>query len=195
MSRSDQGFSLLELVVVLAIFALVALTGTQVIRAAIQADTRLSEIGDDSRELAVALALLRRDLGAAIGIGFVSPAGAAEPPLRIGAEGFSLSVGGLGFGPQDSGFGRVVWRLDRASGALTRQVWTTLTPAAPQAGSGEVTLLRDVRAISVEAFQLPGGWQPGFTADPRQPVSLPRALRVRIDHARYARLDTVVSLQ
>ncbi len=195
MRRASRGFSMFELVVVLAIFALVALTGTQVIRATVQADHRLSQISDTSRELAVALALLRRDLGAAIGIGFVAPAGGAEPPLRIGADGFSLSVGGLGTGPDQDGLGRVVWRLDRASGTLTRRVWPTLAPAASQAASAEVTLLGGVRSIAVEAFQLPGGWQPGFVADPRQPVSLPRALRVRIDHARHERLETVVSLR
>ncbi len=194
--RRDTGFSLLELVVVLAIFAMVALIGTQVIRATVTTDRRLSALSESGEELAVALALLRRDLGAAIGIGFITPSGAGERALRVGADGFSLSVGGLaGLPGSSAGLGRVVWRLDPGSGQLTRRVWTTLAPGSDRAASPEVVVLTDVTGIAVQSFTPETGWQPGYAADPRTPDALPHGLRVRLDHRRHNRLDTLVALR
>lgn len=196
MNRRTHGFSLLELVVVLAIFALVALMGVQVIRASVGADRRLTEISETSGELALALALLRRDLAAGIGLPFYPESGGAESALRVGQGGFALSVSGLGGAEQGgSGLGRVVWRLDAGDGRLTRQVWTTLSPGGARAAGPQVVMLDGVDEITVESFSLQSGWRQGFAADPRDPNALPRGLRVRLDHRRFAQLETLVSLR
>ncbi len=196
MTRRANGFSLLELVVVLAIFALVALVGVQVIRSTVLTEQRLASTGAANAELAVTLALLRRDMRAAIGVGFFTPTGIDEPALQIRQNGFSLSVGGLsGIENSAPDLGRITWRRDPATGQLRRQVWTTLVPGGPGAGGAEVTMLGDVAGLAVEAFTPAAGWQPGFTADPRAASSLPHALRVRLQHAVFGQIETLVSLR
>jgi len=196
MRDRTKGFTLIELVVVLAIFSLVALVGVQVIRTTVVADRRLAEVSASSSELAVALALLRRDLRAVIGVSFSTPSGGSEPPLRIGQDGFALSVSGLGgVAGSDAGLGRVVWRRDPITGQLQRQVWTTLSPGSAQAAGPEVMVLSGVNGITVESFDFADGWQPGFVADPRTPNGLPRALRVRLEHGVHGVLETLVALQ
>ncbi len=188
--RHMRGFSLLELVAVLAIFALVALIGVQAIQGAVRSSERLTEISQDSGELAVALALLRRDLGAAVPLRF----GEGEAALRAGQGGFALSTGGLArLGAGASGLGRVVWRHDRAAGVLYRGVHTSLTPGRDRVA--EVAVLRGVSGFELDSFEPEGGWRPGFAADPRDVARLPLGLRVRIDHARAGAVDTVVSLR
>ena len=192
--KRNGGFSLPELVVVLAIFALVALIGLQVIRATVRSSDRLAEISESSGELAVGLALLRQDLAAALPRVFHPSTGGLEPALLVATpESFSLSVGGLArLNPGVSGLGRVTWRLDRATGQLFRQVFTTLTPgAAPR----EVPVMTGISEFALASYTVQGGWRAGFSADPRAPEVLPIGLKLRLTHSRAGALETVVSLR
>jgi len=192
--KRSAGFSLLELVVVLAIFALVSLIGVQVIQATVRSSERLTEVSEESRELALALALLRQDLNAALARSFIPANNGLDPALKLGPGGFSLTVGGLArFKPGTSGFGRVTWRFDAAKGQLFRQVQTSLTPGAARVP--EVAVLSGVRALDLFSYEAQSGWKPGFAGDPRNPARLPLGLRVRLDLARVGVLDTVVSLR
>ena len=188
------GFSLLELVAVLAIFALVALIGVQVIQATVRSSDRLSEISESSGELAVGLALLRQDLNAALPRSFSPAGGGLEPALRAAAPGgFSLTIGGLArIGPNKSGIGRVAWRLDRATGQLYRQVFTSLNPGGR---APEVAVMSGVSRFELASYAVQGGWRAGFSADPRNIGALPLGLRVRLTHARAGDLEAVVSLR
>lgn len=192
--RRTSGFSLLELVVVLSIFALVALIGVQVIQATVRSSDRLTQISKDSGELAVTLALLRQDLNAGLARQFTPANGGTEPALKVGPGAqFSLTVGGLArLNANVSGQGRVTWRLN-GSGQLTRQVLTTLTPGPGRVP--EVVVANGVRAMNFFSYQRRSGWQPGFAHDPGNPEILPLGLRVRLDLPRAEALDTVVSLR
>ncbi|MCG6902168.1 MAG: prepilin-type N-terminal cleavage/methylation domain-containing protein [Rhodobacter sp.] len=193
MKRSG-GFSLLELVVVLAIFALVALIGVQVIQATVRNSRQLTRISEESGELAVGLALLRQDLNAALPRSYTPPNGGTRPALTVTSpDRFSLTVGGLAqLDRNASGLGRVTWRFDRPTGQLYRQVWTSLNPGglAP-----EVPVLGDVSEFALSHFTTQGGWRAGYSADPRNIGQLPLGLRVRLTHARAGEVLTVVSLR
>lgn len=192
--RRANGFSLLELVAVLAIFALVALIGVQVIQATVRSSERLSDISEDSGELAVGLALLRQDLNAALPRSFSPARGGQEPALRVATpDSFSLSVGGLArLDAAASGLGRVTWRLDHGTGQLYRQVFTSLTPAGR---APEVVVLGGITRFELASYAARGGWRTGFSADPRNIDDLPLGLRVRLTHERAGDLETVVSLR
>jgi len=189
-----KGFSLLELVVVLAIFALVALIGVQVIQATVRSSDRLTEVSEQSAELALALALLRQDLGAALPRAFTPPNGGTEPALSVGSGGFSLTVGGLvPLSPNASGLGRVTWKLVPGSDQLVRQVWTTLTPGGGR--PAETIVLTGIERLELDSYQAQSAWRPGFSPDPRNIGELPLGLRVRIEHIRLGTLETLVSLR
>ncbi len=192
----DRGFTLLELVVVLAMFSLVALIGVRVLQSALQTDRHLTQASALSAELSYGLALLRRDLDAAANLVFTPPRGRPEPALDVSEDGFALSLlglsgGGLGVA---GGEGRVVWRLDRARGELKRELWPTLAPASSRAAGPEVVVLTGVRGIDITVFVDGRGWQDAATAAGFG-VGLPRAVRVRLSHERVAGLETVAVLR
>lgn len=194
MMRKAGGFSLLELIAVLAIFAVVALIGVQVIQASVRSSERLTTLSDETSKLAYALAVLRHDLNAALPRRFTPPDGGTEPALVSRAGGFSLSVGGLArLDPGATGFGRVIWRFNRRDGTLLRQVWTTLTPGG--SAPPEVLVLDGIDAFDLASFTLEGGWRDGFAADPRNTAALPMGLRIRLTHRRADALETIVSLR
>lgn len=192
MSRA-RGFSLIELVAVLAIFAVVALIGVQVIQAAVRSSDRLTAVSEETAGLAQALALLRQDLNAALPRRFTPPDGGDEPALVTRRSGFSLSVGGLArLNAGATGFGRVTWALDRGTGTLSRSVWPTLTPGrgAPEA----VAVLEGVEDFALDSFSVGTGWTDGFSADPRDTSALPLGLRVRMGRGEGT-YETLVSLR
>lgn len=192
------GFSLLELVVVLAIFTVVALIGVQVIAQVVRADRRLAEVNDTTADLAYGLALLRADLDAAIGLSFHPPNGLALPALDAPARQhrFALSLGGQatldGHGPARI---RVIWRLNEATGAVTRQVWPSLIPGDIRLASPEVVIFEDVEEMSLEGYEAEGGWTVGFPKPDAPPDRLPAALRVTLRHETLDRLQTLVTLR
>jgi general secretion pathway protein J len=191
-----KGFSLLELVAVLAIFAVVALIGVQVMQSTLRSSERLTDISEQSREIAVALSLLRQDLGNAVPRAFIPPGGGQQPALVQGQGGFALSVGGLArLDPGASGFGRVIWRYDPTTDQLLRRVWTSLNPGDPRAASPEITVLSGVNSVALFSYDVQGGWRPGFASDPGNPSVLPLGVRLRIDHTRAEALDVTVSLR
>jgi len=192
--RQERGFSLLELVAVMSIFAMVALIGVQVIQASLRNSERLTDISESSGELAVGMALLRQDLISALARKFTPFDGGAEPALKIVPGGFALTLGGLArIDPQTTGQGRVIWRHDPVTSALTRQVWTSLTPGR---ATPEVTVvIRDVAQFSLSSYGIQSGWRAGFNADPRNIETLPLGLKLRFEHAKAGEVETVVSLR
>lgn len=196
--RRQKGFSLLELVVVLAMFAIVALIGVKVIQATLQTDRRFQAIDDEAGELAVGLALLRQDLKAAVGLPFYAPGGRAEPALDAPARvaQFSLSIGGMGLdGTVPSGQGRVTWRLDQATGQVLRQLWPVLSPADRQVAGAEMPVFSGIRSLELQGFIADTGWTVGFPKPNIGALTLPDALRVRLVHDRLDTLETLVVLQ
>ncbi len=193
--RRQAGFSLRELVAVMAIFALDALIGVQVIQASVRSSERLTKISDESADLAVALAQLRQDLDMALALPFTTPSGTPEPALLAGDGGFALTVGGIAVLGDGSGQGRVVWRHDPVTETLVRQLWPTRIPASGRAAGPDIAVLEDVTALSISSYTARAGWRAGFANDPRNPDDLPLGLRVRIEHARLGALETVVSFR
>lgn len=194
MTRREGGFSLLELMVVLAIFSVVALAGVQATRAVLRADTGLRAAGEDGRALALALRLLRRDLEARVDLPYTAPDGGLEPPLLIDpARGrIAVSAAGMlrGTDPPAEGAARVEWRLDRARGALERRI-LPLAPAegAVQANAPGAVLLEGVTALRVQVHD-GTQWRaaPAGAAD----ASAAAGVEVVIEQARHGAIRLVV---
>ncbi len=190
----ETGFSLLELVVVVAIFALVAIMSVQALRGTLRAQQTLDAKAETNAGLTLALARLRLDLESAVALTFQDADGVEQPALRLGpADGrMGLSVAGMArFSDEPgAGLGRIEWRLNPDSAQIMRRYWPTLIPARKQAGGPELAVMNDVRDLQIWTFSAETGWIAGWPA-PENPASLPLAIRVVIETGALGRLELV----
>jgi len=164
---STAGITLIELVVAMAIFALVAIMGAQTLTGTLRQRDRLDEIAQANAGLSTGLAILRNDLGAVVPMLFYPPGGTPRSALEGPREGgaFSVSLAGqarIGAPNGDVGLARAQWRLDHDKKVLFRRVWPTLYPAAQNSLSPEMVVLDGVEAIAFRSFWAGQGWISGL---------------------------------
>lgn len=198
MSGQGRGFTLIELVAAIAIFALVATMGLQALTMGLRSQAGLEAAAAGEEALVRTLALLRRDLAAAAPIPFQPPAGTAETAWTAPAGGnrFALSLGGQARlpGAGEAGLGRVEWRLDAATGTLYRRFWPTLAPREAAAAGPEVAMLEGVEAIVLDEF--PPGAEPRgnpFDVEDTPAARLPPGFELSLTSRRFGALRLVVA--
>ncbi|MCJ7874788.1 prepilin-type N-terminal cleavage/methylation domain-containing protein [Phaeobacter sp. J2-8] len=163
---ADAGLSLIELVVAMAMFALVAVMGLQSLTGTIRVSERLTQIDTETTELGNALALLRNDLTSLVPMLFYPPQGAPRAAIDLSQDGtrLGLSIAGQeSFTPSHTDRHRAEWSFDPAKGTLTRQFWPALVPAEQVGISPEMTVLRDVQAFGLRTYWPNVGWVAGST--------------------------------
>ncbi len=215
-NSQSSGLSLLELVVAMALFALVAVMGVQLLTGTLRMRDRLQITSDDTADLSFALALLRADMDSIVPIVFTAPGARAVSALQVTPDQMAFSIGGQFDMAPVAGLGlhRVVWRVDSRAGALTRQIWPVLSPAEDTALAPEVTVLDGVSALSVRSLWPTAGWVRGALnptpvahSGPAQdgdrgPITnesysdqLPAAFEVTIDTDHFGRIVLLESLK
>lgn len=177
---ADQGLSLIELVLAMALFALVAVMGSQALTGMIRLREGLTERSSRTSALAEVTSLLRGDLNAMMPMLFYPPDRARpQAALRLtGGEGvtlLALSRGGLArfdAGPGTNlngtaslglGTGRVEWQL--RDGLLRRSYWPSLIPAETRAkvqtGQDFGPDLGGIEALQLRSYWPQIGWVAG----------------------------------
>ncbi len=207
-AASDSGISLIELVVVMAVFALVAVMSLQAMSATLRLRDRLAGIETRSAEVSRALTLLRADLDAAAPLLFYAPDGEARSAFMapVTASGqtrdLRISVAAQPVFPGSDGvqFARLHWWFDPAAQTLNRQRWPLLSPLEAQSQEPATELLSDVTGFEIRSHSrgfAPGqGWEQGDgqAADSLQ-TTLPAAIELLISTADQGPLRLLVSLQ
>ncbi len=178
-AAGSRGISLFELVVAMALFAMVATLGLQALSGTVQIGSRLGEasarVGAESR----AVTLLRQDLSRMVGLRFHPPRaeGFGQSALSLSPDGLQLSfsIAGqhddvaapitgasmTGASVIGAGLQRVVWRLDPASGQLSRQIWPMLHPADARQQAPATVWLTEVASLQLRSFSRQTGWVAG----------------------------------
>ena len=177
-AAGSRGLSLFELVVAMALFAMVATLGLQALSGTVQIGNRLgavsAQVGAESR----AVTLLRQDLSRMVGLRFHPPGGAGfgQSALSLSADGLQLSFSIAGQhddvaapisgasvigASMTAGLQRVVWRLDPASGQLSRQIWPGLHPAHARQQAPATVWLTEVASLQLRSFSRQTGWVAG----------------------------------
>ncbi|MDZ4364984.1 type II secretion system minor pseudopilin GspJ [Brevundimonas sp.] len=187
-SAKRAGFTLVEVLIALMIFALIAAAGTGVIAMSIDNRFAVKESTDQTAELQRTRALLKADIGQVVTRRSRGPTGQAEPSaLRGGAAtGEPLLVlnrsGWSNPGERDrASLQRVEYRL--VEDRLERRVFAHMDGARP--GPAQV-LFRDIEGATV-AFVSAGQETPTFT--PAQNRPLPDAVRVRLVVRGYGEIE------
>ncbi|PYG27244.1 type II secretion system protein GspJ [Pelagimonas varians] len=161
----DAGLTLIELVVAMSIFALVAVMGAQALTGMMRNQESLTAKADQNARLSRAVSMLRADLSAAIPMSFYPPD--RQPPqsaIRFRSGVLSISVAGRQSFESErtvgSGFQRVEWRLQ--NGTLSRHSWSTLIPAQNSALQQGQEVLTGVRGLSLRSYVNGRGWIDGL---------------------------------
>lgn len=163
----DCGVSLIELVVAMALFALVAVMGTQALTGMMRMRGGLQGRAEQAAVLDRSLSLLRADLRALVPMLFYPPE--RQPPqsaLRFRNGLLGLSVGGqpalLATAvtvPQPLGIRRVEWQVQ--GDVLQRRSWPVLTPAQSSSRSPAQVVMTGVTGIRLRSYWADLGWVTG----------------------------------
>lgn len=153
---APAGFTLLELMVALALFSLVSVMSLQVLTGAVHQRRVMEQQADRATSLLRTMTVLRADLESLVPVPFTPPLGGQEPPYAPASGVLELSIGGqAGLGPtvgedqRADGFQRVLWRFDAAQATLSRQVWPVLHPREPAQIGPAIVMLEDVQSWQV----------------------------------------------
>ncbi len=201
MRQSTRGFTLLEVLIAIAIFALLGLGSYRMLHSVLNTDeaTRRHEL--QLREVVRAFAVLEQDLAQA-GARPVRDGYADLRPALLGeAEPATLEFTRLGWrnplGSPRSAWQRVRWQLTGST--LERQYWSVLDQAVDSAPRPQ-QVLSEVQNLQLRYLDDDGTWLSAWPpnedgSDPQQRLlQLPRAVEVSFEHPRYGLLTRVLRL-
>ena len=175
-----NGFTLVEMLVAVAIFGLIASAGVALLSVSVSAQEIADRKLSDASALRRASALLAADLANAAPRTRRDESGAVRPAFEATEDGYSLVRRGRENpdGAPRSSLQRVEIRL--AGAALERRTATYIDGTATDRSA---VLLSGVTRLSLHYRAPDGEWRERW--DPVDPAQLPRALEVVLETERY----------
>ena len=183
--RRAHGFTLLELLVALAAFALLAAAAHGTLQSMSQAAVSQREASARLQAMQLALGRLERELAQALPV--TARGGRGATALSGSAQSIEFStLGEAGWQPDAVIRGVRYWldgeRLLRASGT---------TPATSTTDDG-LDVLDGLSDLRFAYYARPGGWQAGWQASAAAP--LPAAVRIEMETSAGERFERIVEL-
>lgn len=165
--RDTRGLTLIELVVAMSVFALVAVMGLQSLSGLLRQRDRAAAFADQSAALGRAAGLIRHDLSAAMPLLFYPPDARAQSAMRAlaGNTGFALTVANARpYAPLGATglVQRVEYRLEAETGRLLRREWNTVWPVSEAQHGPDVPVLDGVTGLRLRSFWTGLGWVDGL---------------------------------
>ena len=185
------GFTLLELLVALAIFALLAVMAYGGLASVLNTRAASDVHADELRALEFTFRNLQRDIEQWVPRDVRDPYGDSRPALRGGpAYGVLLELTRGGWrnpaGLQRSTLQRVSYRLQ--DGALIRDQWLVLDPAQDSAVLAQPLLEEGVESVFIKFYDGQGQWHDAWPPLNVQNPGTPRLAEVTIETERWGRL-------
>lgn len=198
--RSARGFTLLELLIAIAIFALLGLAAYRMLDSVLSADAATRRHEQQLRELVRAMAAFERDVLQVAARPIRDPFGDPQPALRSEpSDASALELTRAGWrnplGQPRAELQRVRWQL--SGERWQRRYWRVLDqaqdsqPQVQRALDGVQTL--SLRYLDDEG-QWHADWPPPNAAGDSLLTGLPRALELRLEHRRYGELRRLLRL-
>jgi len=199
-----NGFTLLEVLIAITITAVIGLGVWQVLSSIVASRDRVDELAEKFDGLQRTILLLERDISQVVNRPARDIYGDFHPALTSREEGIALMLTRQGWrnplGLRRSSLQRVAWEYTGTE--IHRRYWPQVDQGQED-NSEDLLLLDDVAAFQVEFLDSQGNWRSEWPSDEelaatpsgvRPQTSLPRALRVTLEHDRFGRIERLFVL-
>lgn len=182
--RAERGLTLIELLIALAIFAVLAVFAYRAIDQLMRTERDVASASAAWESVARTFARLDRDASAALPRASINPFGQREPAVFYAARGNTLALTRAGFaGGEGASLApqRVAYRFD--DGEFKLWAWPSVD-AAPRSAPTAATLVSGVRAASWRFLDQRDlwvdAWPPANLVPPTHETALPKALELTL---------------
>ncbi|MGM0767682.1 MAG: type II secretion system minor pseudopilin GspJ [Pseudomonadota bacterium] len=195
---NQKGFTLMEVLIAVAITAVIGLGVWQVLSGVVLARDRVNEAADAFDQLQRAMLLLERDLTQLVNRPVRDMYGDYQPALTSREDEFALVLTRQGWrnplGTRRSALQRAGWEYTGEE--LRRRHWLTLDQGQED-NSQDVLVLADVTTFEIRFFDSKRNWSDGWPTeeamanlDPgaRPDIPLPIGIEVTLEHERFGEL-------
>jgi general secretion pathway protein J len=196
MCRNSRGFTLVELLVALAIFAIMSAFAYRGLSAMLDSREALQAESRKWRDVTLFVGRIERDLAAVLDRTAVGASGLPQSPVSSALEGTQregLALTRSGSPLQENALAapqRIAWRF--TAGRIERLTWSGVD-IAPRETPNAVPVLSSVAGLAFRFLDPRGDWRPGWGL-PGSNERLPAAVEVTLTLASGERIVRVVDM-
>ncbi|MBD8525558.1 type II secretion system minor pseudopilin GspJ [Pseudomarimonas arenosa] len=191
--KRSRGFTLIEVMVAVAVFALAMALAYGGLNSIVQSRRQLDQEADALSRLQFAVGLLERDLRSAVDRPVQDRYGQRLPALALEGGRLALTRGGYAnaLAASRAELQRVDWRW--RDGDLLRQSALQLD-AADSPSDEPLVVLGDVDGLRIEALAADLRWTDRWPQLGQSAESMPRAVRVRFQHSKFGQIERIFEI-
>ena len=201
---NQKGFTLMEVLIAVAITAVIGLGVWQVLSGVVLARDRVNEAADAFDQLQKTMLLLERDLTQLVNRPVRDMYGDFKPALTSREDEYALVLTRQGWrnplGTRRSGLQRAGWEYTGEE--LRRRYWLTLDQGQED-NSQDMLVLSDVTAFEIRFFDAERNWSDGWPTEEamanlspgaRPDIPLPVGIEVTLEHEQFGELVRTFAL-
>ncbi len=197
---SARGFTLLEVLIAVAIFAVLSALAYGGLSSVLNASMKTRLANEQLQSLQLAMSLIQQDMIQIANRPVTDEFGQPAPALKSGSEferiiEFTRRGWRNPAGARRSTLQRVAYQLNENT--LERLYWRQLD-RAPNPEMVRLPLLEKVKSLSFRYLGQAGAWReewPPLTAAPGAPVGLPRAIEMKLETEQWGEITRLFALQ